>query len=174
MQRDFIFKGGSSTRYHTMTVHDRQTIADHSFGVAWICEILTNRSASKELIMAALAHDLAEHKVGDIPAPAKRALNLKVMYDSLEQNELDDAEIGIYARLLSEDEKVVLRFADMLEGMIFCLKERRMGNIHVSVAFKNFRDYVSELYNLYSCDPAKKAFNIATELCDEWEDITDE
>jgi len=145
MQRNFIFNGGYSTRYHTAEVHFRQTIADHSFGVAWLCELLTEGTASKDLIMAALAHDLAEHMVGDIPSPAKRALGVGAQFDEYELAHLKANGLSNYAASLMPAELDVLKYADMIEGMHFCLRERRLGNVNVDVIFGRFLSYVHQL-----------------------------
>lgn len=145
MQLDFIFDGGSSTRYHTASVQNRQSIADHSFGVAWFCELITQGKASKNLIMAALAHDLAEHMVGDIPSPAKRALNLSGQFQALEDRYLEGAGLMHYFDNLYGEDAVILKISDMLEGMMFCLKERRLGNRNVEVIYGRFSSYVAQL-----------------------------
>ncbi len=176
MQRKFIFDGGSSTRYHTLPVHNRQTIADHSFGVAWLCELITNGEASKNLIMAALAHDLAEHIVGDIPSPAKRALKIGAMYDVIEQEHLKGAGI-VYANNLTKEEALTLRFSDMLEGAMFSIQERKLGNLNVAVVFLNFSAYILQLLSdtTSMCDGtypyASRVREIAGEVMQEWSEL---
>jgi len=144
MQRKFIFDGGASTRYHTVEVHNRQSIADHSFGVAWFCELITEGAASKELIMAALAHDLAEHKTGDIPSPVKRRFSTAGAnaWDTMEQIQLDNGGVGGYSRTLTDIECNVLKYADMMEGLMFCVRERSLGNKNVDIVFGNFWSYI--------------------------------
>lgn len=175
MQRKFIFDGGASTRYHTVDMHYRQTIADHSFGVAWFCELITEGRAPKELIMAALTHDLAEHIVGDIPSPAKRSLGVGKMWDDFETKHLDEAGIAGYAWSLHPEEQVILKLADMLDGMMFCLRERKMGNHNVEVIFDNFRKYTREFLEKNPALPeSTEAYRLMDDIVQEWEELTNE
>lgn len=142
MPHDFIFKGGASKRFHTCRTIKEQDIAAHSFGVAWFCELITGGQASKGLIMAALTHDLAEHHVGDMPAPAKRGLGIKDMFDKFEHEKLVAAGLGDYMCLVPS-ERAVLNAADALDGMKFCLSERALGNRCLDHVFRNFTEYVA-------------------------------
>ena len=55
-------------------VRDGESVAEHSYAVAFICMILADRLAveldREKLLMIALLHDLPEHMLGDIHAPA--------------------------------------------------------------------------------------------------------
>ena len=118
MNISFIFNGGVSKRYHTVDTLKSQDIAAHSFGVAWLCEVLTDGKASKELIMAALAHDLAEHIVGDLPSPSKRALGQHFMnaFDIRENHELLANGVGHYEYRLTKLEARALKMAPNMTG----------------------------------------------------------
>lgn len=175
MQRKFIFNGGYSTRYHTVDVHTRQDIGNHSFGVAWLCELLTDGNASKDLIMAALAHDLAEHMVGDIPSPAKRALGISAMFDEIEGKHLEEAGVGWYKDALSMPEKIILKFADMLEGMTFCVRERKFGNKNVEVIFERFSSYIDELLHEDCYGVIRSRIrHFKEDIITEWEGVIDD
>lgn len=143
----FVFDGGRSTRYHTVDTIKTQNIADHSFGVAWLCELLTQRTASKMLIMAAMTHDLAEHLVGDIPAPAKRGMGMRKQFAEYERRCLADADLAMYEGELSEGEKETLKLADTLEGLMFCLNERELGNDRLGHVFRNYLKYATDIIN---------------------------
>jgi 5'-deoxynucleotidase YfbR-like HD superfamily hydrolase len=137
----FIIHGGYSKRFHTVDTLRTQDISQHSFGVAWLCELLSGMTASKNLIMAALAHDLAEHQVGDVPSPTKRSCD--VIYNALEKLEEERiAGVGLLY-VLTPDEQRILKLADILDGMIFCLHERQLGNrtTHLRVVYGNFLSY---------------------------------
>mgnify|MGYP001572832873 CR=1 FL=1 len=174
MQRRFIFNGGYSTRFHTVDVHTRQDIGNHSFGVAWLCELLTGGGASKNLIMAALAHDLAEHMVGDIPSPAKRALGISKMFDEFEGKHLEEAGIAKYGNSLTPEECDILKYADMLEGMTFCVRERKFGNQNVDIIFGRFYSYIEQLRVSRGASPyvALILNSTITDLLIEWKGIT--
>ncbi len=144
MLHDFIYNGGASKRYHTVQTHNTQDIAAHSFGVAWWCELLTDGRASKQLIMAALTHDLAEHIVGDVPSPAKRAMGCRDAFNAYEDKILTDAKLSHYMGLLP-DEHSLLKAADCFDGLMFCLNERRMGNKHVEIVYGRYYSYIMEV-----------------------------
>ena len=63
---DFILAGSEVKRYHTVTTLVSETVGHHSHGVAMMC-LMFDPMASRQLLMAALFHDLAEHQTGDIP-----------------------------------------------------------------------------------------------------------
>lgn len=170
MQLKFIYEGGASKRYHTVDTHIKQDIAQHSFGVAWLCEYFTEETASKNLIMAALAHDLAEHKVGDIPSPAKRALGIGKMFDEFEQRYMDEAGIPRYE--LTAEEEIILKYADITDGLLFCLRERTLGNQHVDIIFDRFFNYAVQLEE---AGIESQAFELAARtidnIVDRWEEV---
>lgn len=161
----FIFDGGTSKRYHTVDTLRIQDIAAHSFGVAWLCELLTEEGASKNLIMAALAHDLAEHQCGDIPSPVKRRMGVGHLFHAEETKLLHDNQIA-YEILLTPEEKLILKQADMIEGMLFCLRERQLGNTKIEEVYGRFSKYAME-----DGPVAGTAMNILLEINDQWEDL---
>jgi 5'-deoxynucleotidase YfbR-like HD superfamily hydrolase len=122
--------------------------------------------------MAALAHDLAEHVVGDVPAPAKRSLGIGKLYEAAEQRCLDDAGIGHYSNNLSPWEYDILKLADCFEGMIFCLRERKFGNRNVDVIFGRYTSYVAEVVSKMTALPEKmRAIQLLEDLNKEWKEI---
>ena len=64
---DFILNGSEVKRFHTLTTHQLETVGHHSHGVACLT-LMLNPDASRELIIAALFHDLAEQHTGDVDA----------------------------------------------------------------------------------------------------------
>lgn len=145
MQLDFIYKGGASKRFHTLRTIQTQDIAAHSFGVAWLCELLTGGQASKNLIMAALAHDLAEHRVGDIPSPVKRDMGVGELFHDYEMGKLAIVGLSKYYDELTEGEGYTLKLADMIDGMMFCLTERNFGNSTIDPVYNNFHLYALQV-----------------------------
>lgn len=67
---EFMWRGGYTTRYHTERTLREDTVGHHSFNVAAIV-MYVRPDASAALLRAALLHDVAEHVLGDIPAPVK-------------------------------------------------------------------------------------------------------
>lgn len=141
---NMVFDGGASKRYHTVDTLRTQDIAAHSFGVAWLCELLTQGKASKNLIMAALAHDLAEYLVGDVPSPTKRALGLSELLHEHEYEHLKRADLT-YEEKLSSVEVKILKLADCMEGMLFCVRERAQGNKSIFIVYERFMSYIEDM-----------------------------
>ena len=139
--RTLLF-GGQVRRYHTVPQLAPQTNSQHQWGVALFCNLLTQGAASRNLLLAALTHDLAEQIYGDTPAPAKRALQGVAEVDTL-----NEAEKKFLSRLglafhLTDEEKIVLKIADYMEGMLHCIHERAMGNATAANIFHRFFSYV--------------------------------
>lgn len=139
----FIVRGGKTKRFHTADTLTEQTVAEHSFGVAWLCHLLLP-NARKDVILAALAHDLAEHVVGDVSSVFKKAhpdfrMSLQVLEDKLLKEHGVGFEVG-----LTDEERRVLKVADLVDGMLFCLRERSMGSKIAVNIYNNFKDYASE------------------------------
>lgn len=102
------------------------------------------------LLMAALTHDMSEHKVGDMPAPVKRELPdyddvpFREVWGAMEERLL--AEQGFdWAHTLSENETRVLKLADAADGCLYCIRERAMGNKLIVEVWDNFWSYFAEL-----------------------------
>lgn len=120
-----IRKGGDVKRFHTVTMLQDNLVASHSWGVATlIFDVFP--SASVELVKAALYHDVAEHVTGDISAPTKwRYPKLSEALVVVEQE--TEKELGIEV-CLSDEEASILKFCDMADLILVCVKEYRLGN----------------------------------------------
>ena len=122
-----ILQFGQTQRYHTEVMLRPQDVAQHSYNVAWLCWLLSDRDPSSALIMAALAHDAGERLTGDVPAPTKRRhSNMHLALDTMEDEHT--AAAGYVQEPLSRVEAQILKLSDMLEGAFFCLRELKMGN----------------------------------------------
>lgn len=140
-QLDFICAGSSVRRFHTTPTLQTETVGHHSFMVAWLCWLL-DRDLPTQLTMSALAHDLAEHIVGDIPAPTKRKLGLNNEISTLEKDCLD--EVGLSFDISNEFQRT-LKLADVLSSMLFCCQERQLGNRNVDAIYARSRNHLKEL-----------------------------
>lgn len=142
-QLNYVARGGVVQRMHMIPVLHRQNVAAHSFGVAWWCWALTNEKPSVNLLMAALAHDLAEGVVGDIPAPTKRMLQS----GALDQAEHEaDYNGGMPVFELTEEEARVLKLADSMDLLHYCVCEAQLGNrtAQLGEMFVNVCSYAQE------------------------------
>ncbi len=143
---DAIQQGGDVKRMHVMTTLQPQTVAAHSYGVAWWCWLITDGSPTLDLIMAALQHDVAEGVVGDIPSPTKKLLDSKTLVD-MEHDVLVKAGLPDFGVRLNQAEEVVLKAADILDLMQFCCKEASLGNRTLSLRtmYKNCKEAIEKL-----------------------------
>lgn len=139
---NFILDGSEVVRYHTVTTLQRETVGHHSHGVAMIA-LLLEPMASRQVLMAALFHDLAEHKTGDIPAPAKREFGIGDKVENLERRLMRDAGL-VMPELLPQEARTV-KLADIAQGALFCLREVQLGNSRLRPVFERYMAYAEEM-----------------------------
>ena len=121
-----LYQAGAVKRYHTMRVHEHQSLAAHSWGVAMIIVQISEEPPSAQLLQYALTHDLAEYETGDIPAPVK--WGNKEISEGLSALEFDfERRHGIICDL-TDQELLLLQWADTFELVLYCWHEMRMGN----------------------------------------------
>ncbi len=129
-----ILEGGEVKRYHTMLIVGEQSVASHSWGVALILNWL-KPDVSKEALLKALTHDVAERRTGDMPAPTKwnnpdLAKELSIVEKNIEK------ELGVACEI-SEEERELFKQSDMFELLLYCVNQRSLGNTNVNVVFSN-------------------------------------
>ena len=136
-----IRHGAGVRRYHTWPTIGEQTVAAHSWGVAMIL-LKLDPDISGQAVAAALAHDIAEGTTGDVPAPAKW-LNPGLAYqlDVSEAQANNQMNIN-YAEELNKYEFTLVKAADMLELMFFCLEQRLLGNQRMDPIMQNGYDWM--------------------------------
>jgi 5'-deoxynucleotidase YfbR-like HD superfamily hydrolase len=141
---ELVMQGGTVKRFHNVeTIKDNPT-ASHQWGVALLCYVMCKHlpiDRQLALIMAALTHDLAEKAFGDIPAPAKRLMGIRETLNSYEADFLKDNELFFE---LFDEEKMILKAADIFDGMLFCVHERALGNKFLSRTYDIYRSYATE------------------------------
>ena len=139
--------GGSVVRYHTHPTQRSQTVAEHSFGVANLVMYLTEGAASRDLILAAMWHDVSEEATGDVPAPVKwNSPDLKRLLDEIEDQHRE--RHGLDTELTTH-ERVILKYADMSELVLWSLEEYMLGNRYARDLIDRGLDYLNSM-----CDPA--------------------
>ena len=139
----FLRKGAETERFHTVRRIHSETVGHHSFGVAWFCILLHPVQPSSDLLIAALSHDVAEHEVGDLPAPTKRQLHLREAFAQIENSFI--LQMSLPNPKLNEEEQRILQFADVFDGMMSCVRERQFGNQTIEICYRNFSSYAEEL-----------------------------
>ena len=121
-----VYAGGHVKRMHTRITLTEQTVAQHSYGVAWWCWVLTGGTATANLLMSALAHDVPEHKTGDIPANVKHTLLDQPALQTMETHLYNDANIPVFE--LDAYEARILKLADYADLLAYCRLELSLGN----------------------------------------------
>lgn len=142
-QLKFILAGANVRRFHTRQTLVTETNGHHSHGVACIIELLYP-NCRKQLIVAALYHDIAECEAGDLPAPMKRETGIREAVKKYEHKLHEDANLPLPD--LDDEEKRRLELADGIHGAIFCLQECRRGNVEeMKPMFLKYLAYINTL-----------------------------
>ena len=134
-------------RYHTVANQsERQTVGAHSYAVSVLIDQLWPDS-TKQLIIAALYHDVPEIILGDIPATAKWAYpEIQQAFEKAEKKVFDD--LGLIF-VLSPEEKLRLKMADMLELVLYTHRHSQ-GSDQMKMIMHSGINY---LYQKFSDEP---------------------
>lgn len=160
------------SRYAGMRAGHRESVAEHSFFVALIADWLVadmgreDVDAAKVMRMA-LYHDVEEAYSGDIVTPVKyHSPTLLTQWEQLSSELLDKGLRADFARAPAvgarawsahteyEREKMVttegqvVKFADMLQSVVYLLREIEAGNQH---ACGVLRSVVRNMHDLFGC-----------------------
>lgn len=154
----FIRAGMETKRYHVVPTLGANTVAHHSCGVALLCMLLAPDDAG--LLQAALLHDMAEHKAGDMPADVKRIAGVGKLLSDYETALLQQYELF---NDLNDAQQRTLKFADCADGALFCCRERAMGNKLITPAYVNYMNYIGQL----APQPGPEV-EIVVYISDEW------
>ena len=141
-----IHDAGRVQRCHTLELLKPETVAEHSWGVAALVATSFRREATKELLIAAIFHDIGEKNVGDVPATTKWRMSPECRKElELLESEYRQALLG-YDPLdeLSEREKKILSYCDMLDFQFKMAREMSLGNESVDVAYMNAKKAAEE------------------------------
>lgn len=127
--------GHSVTRWHTLPVLHRQTIAEHSWAVAMLISRLFHGPAKDRLalIEAALDHDLVEAIIGDMPRPGRTEDHKRL------ERRMSD-EMGL--RSIPKKLQPWLEWADLIEAGLYTLREMKLGNQNFVEVSLRVADYL--------------------------------
>lgn len=123
-----IRKGFNVKRFHTLPRIQEETVGHHSANVQAII-LRLDPECRRELLLAALFHDVGEYYTGDVPYPfkvenEKVKEGLKAGEDHYRfVNAIPNFEID-----LSEDEYKLLKLADMLDCALSGIEDKMRGN----------------------------------------------
>lgn len=131
---------GMVERYHVVPTISRDTVGEHSFGVAWLCGALAGGKPRAELLMAAILHDVTELTTGDTPSNIKRQLGVSAKFAEIDKAMLERLSIQIPE--LTEEEQNILSIADGMDGLLHCCYERALGNRVIETVYERYVNYV--------------------------------
>lgn len=130
-------ESGGVIRFHACPKMRKQRLSDHQWKVALIAEYLLP-SLSKNGMMHALTHDRLELVTGDIPATLKwKHPEVKELLNRIEACYEDTYQ-------LFPLEKIAIKMADILEGMLFCKDSYEDGCEEARNIFSRWVDYLFE------------------------------
>lgn len=138
-------------RYHQRYTAEPDTVGKHSCGVALFC-LMIDPGCGAQVLAGAITHDLAEYIVGDLPAPTKRTLSdeARAEIDLLETKVLNEAGFNF---VVTKQEKMLLKVADYLDGIYFCIEERSRGNSGLEQVGETYLSYLHDLIAHARIDP---------------------
>jgi len=164
-----IRNGYNVKRFHTTPRNQQETNGHHS---ANVCAILIrlDPACSKDLLVAALMHDVAEAYTGDVPAPfkwdtpeAKEALRMGEYYYEEKYN-IPDPELSFM-------EHSLLKLADMMDLVLSSLEEMGRGNQYAKELVENGQRYIEEMG--ISQELMVKCELMVNEVKAQWQQTTD-
>lgn len=124
--RSLIRKAGGVKRFHTVPTIGNQTVAEHSYNLCMLLLEVTEGKCSTNLLKAALYHDIPEIATGDIPATTKwSSVELHGALLELEEVFINEHKLDVPLTL---EEMFLLKFCDMLELVLYCLDQLKLGN----------------------------------------------
>lgn len=132
LARKYRLAGGVK-RWHVQPTLRQQTVAEHSFGVMMLIrQVVDGNVFSDEsilnMLLAAMHHDLPELMTGDIPADVKRRHpDLDAMLTRIEMT----AEDLYFDTPLTAVERDLVKWADTMELILWCLEEIALGNTNM-------------------------------------------
>lgn len=135
----FVESSARVKRWHAEPTLHIQSVGEHTYSVMQLI-LLLDANASRNLLIAALMHDTAERKFGDIPGPTKKLAGLKEKFDGLEDDFM--ASMGLSLPELNPEEAKLLKMCDMLEGAMFAAFELRRGNREIREGFFNYMSWL--------------------------------
>jgi 5'-deoxynucleotidase YfbR-like HD superfamily hydrolase len=138
-----VLNSGDVERFHAVPGMEKQLVSSHSWGVALLCHKFFPEAAPV-LVLKALTHDCAELITGDVPADCKWVNpEVKEALDKVEKRVEEDMGISYE---LTDAERDMLKIADALEGMRYCLSRRDHGEIVAVTIFNRWSEFLFKNY----------------------------
>lgn len=129
-------EGGWVERVHTCVKTRPYRVDSHSWAVALLAWELFPQSCTNEFIMACLMHDIPERWVGDSPYPAKYPLTRGRLGALLHKAEAPIVEALHLEKPMTDRERQILSFCDLLEFVLWAREEANLGNKIMKAKFE--------------------------------------
>lgn len=134
-------------RFHTSVRLQEETVGHHS---ANVCAILyrLKPSVSRELILFALFHDVAEVYTGDVPAPFKwdnPDIAAGLQAGEGEYFRKHDIPAPTEHEELTREDLKLLKLADMLDLVLSSIEDRKRGNVYAGQLVDNGITYINHM-----------------------------
>lgn len=161
---NMCLSSGQIKRYHTLPTVGQESVAEHSFGVALIILYLTEGTPGN-LIRWALTHDVAEAAIGDIPAPVKwKHPILRTALEAIEEDFNGEYDLGVH---LTEEQKGIAKYADLLQMCWYSVEQVRLGNKNLAPVFLRASKYIRE-----QLPRNERGLGLLSELTAEFRDVS--
>ena len=137
-------RGNIVNRYHTEPMVVGETVGHHCANVGCILIHMHHPDLpSREIMVHALLHDVAEQYTGDIPAPVKETHSR--VADAIKRAEEEWEAVNVSTTLqMDEYDALVFKFADSFDCLLKCVDELRMGNINFKPIYVRAEQYAVE------------------------------
>lgn len=153
---------GKIQRIHIYPTNTTDYISRHSNNVAILCYWLDPNECNRELLLAALFHDLSEFETGDIPANAKwEHPDLKEVLNRITNKWEKEWELDIE---ISNNQRTLLKLADSMEFLLTCIEELEHGNRHMLEPLRRSFYSIGEQAKKYEGTNLQSAFEKAADF----------
>ena len=138
------------TRWSLMHSTRPESLSEHTCDTALMAHILCliarrytdTPCRPKTVAVAALYHDAPEIITGDMPTPVKYSSpGLRDAYKALEAE-----SVASMTRLLTAEEKRLLKAADRLSALVKCMEEQRSGNHEFDAALRQQQEALEGMH----------------------------
>lgn len=138
-QIKLLREASSVSRLHMKRTIKPYQNGKHSFDMLTLLLAL-NPTASRNLLLAVVEHDLPERFSSDMSYPCKSVGLMNTEVQEEVENLFWIKAGGPWSESLTEEEEWWLKFVDLLELFYFCKDEERLGNTSLSNIMVKIRD----------------------------------
>ena len=154
----FVWEAMGVKRCHTFPLIGEYTVGQHSANAVALY-VLVCPEPSKLVMETLLFHDCAERIVGDVPWHSKKQwIHLDQALDDAEHEVLSEYGLPDGSQLGMSDE-VWVAWADMMEFIMMCRHQQKMGNTLVEPYLKNAQMALGKLCQSAGCPEAIKDYH---------------